>query len=195
MRVIYMKKIESGSKGGYLIPHPITLVSAYDKEGKPNAYTQCWMMNIGHKPPKIAFITREHRYTYTLFKENGYFGVNIPSPEIIKEVDFFGRNSGKDIDKFAATNFNVFKGTKADVPLIKECHINFECKVIDTQTIEDTMIIIFAEVLNSHYNEDLFNEEGKLDESKIPMMVYGYSYYWGVNKKVGSVGMSKEDKN
>jgi flavin reductase (DIM6/NTAB) family NADH-FMN oxidoreductase RutF len=171
------------------------LVSAYDKEGKPNAYTQCWMMNIGHKPPKIAFITREHRYTYTLFKKKGYFGINIPSPGIIKEVDFFGRNSGKDIDKFAATNFNVFKGTKVDVPLIKECHINFECKVIDTQTIEDTLIIIFAEVVNSHFSEDLFNEEGKIDESKIPMMVYGYNHYWGVNKKVGSVGMSKEDKN
>ncbi|NHJ40519.1 MAG: flavin reductase family protein [Asgard group archaeon] len=189
-----MKKKESGPQGGYLVPNLITLVTAFDNEGKPNAYALCWIMNIGHKPQKIALITREHRYTYTLFKEKGCFGLNIPGPKIINEVDFCGRNSGKDVDKFAATKLNVFKGTKLDVPLIEECHINFECKVIDVQTIEETMIMILAEVVNSHYSEELFNEDGKLDESKIPMIVYGYNHYWGVSKKIGTVGMSKDNK-
>lgn len=187
-----MKKIESGPNGGYIIPHPITLISAYDKDGKANAYAQCWIMNIGHKPPKIALITREKRYTYSLFKESGFFGVNIPSIDLVKEVDFFGRNSGKDLDKFEATNFTVFKGTKANVPLISECHANFECKVIDKHIIEEDMFILFAEVLNSHFNEDLYTKDGKFDETKLQMMVYGYNHYWGVSERIGSVGMSQK---
>ena len=190
--VVKMNKIEKGPVGGYLIPHPITLISAYDKNGKANAYAQCWIMNIGHKPPKIALITREWRYTYTLFQESGFFGVNIPGPKIVKEVDFFGRNSGKDINKFEVTNLSVFKGTKVDVPLISECHINLECKVIDKHTIEEDMIILFAEVLNSHYSEDVLDENGRVDEFKVQMMVYGYNHYWSASEHVGSVGMSKK---
>ena len=188
-----MKKIEGGPTGGYLFPHPITLISAYDKKGKPNAYATCWIMNIGHKPPKIALITREERYTYNLFKKDGYFGVNVPSGKYVKEVDYFGKHSGKDVDKFAATKFTTFKGTKADIPLITQCHINFECKVIDKHIIEDTMFVLFAEVLNSHFDEALFTD-GKLDENKAQMMVYGINSYWGEMKNIAPVGISIKKK-
>lgn len=194
MVLLIMTKIESGPNGGYLFPHPVTLISAYDKNGKANAFATCWIMNIGHKPPKLAFVTREHRYTYNLFKESGFFGINVPSAKIVNEVDFFGCHSGKDLDKFAATKLTFFEGTKAKIPLITECHVNLECKIIETHPVEETMIIIFAEVINSHYDKELFGEDKKLDESRAQMMVYGIQNYWGAFEKIGTVGMSKQDK-
>ncbi|MFW9925036.1 MAG: flavin reductase family protein [Candidatus Thorarchaeota archaeon] len=184
-------KVE-GSNKGYIIPNPIALISAYDGEGKPNAFPVCWIMNVGHNPPKIAFITREFRYTYSLFRDSGYFGINIPKAENAKEVDFFGRNSGKDVNKFEKTSFTTFEGTKAKIPLITECQMNFECKLIDKKVIEDTMILLIAEVLSTHFDEEIIDEKGKIDESKLDMLTLGYSHYWTANKLAGDVGMSKE---
>ncbi|MHA1210900.1 MAG: flavin reductase family protein [Candidatus Heimdallarchaeota archaeon] len=186
-----MTKIEKGPKGGYLFPHPITLISAYDKKGKANAYATCWIMNIGHNPPKFALITRDFRYTYNLFKDEGYFGVNIPSGKFAEEVDYFGTHSGKDIDKFEKSKFTVFKGTKANIPLITECHVNYECKLTEVKVIEDDMILLFAEVINSHYSQEILDEDGNLDETKVDMMVYGISRYWSVTKNLGRVGQAK----
>lgn len=61
------------------------------------------------------------------FQEEKAFSINVPSTELVKEVDFCGIYSGKNKDKSGM--FEVFYGDLETAPLIRECPINLEGKM------------------------------------------------------------------
>ena len=45
-------------------------------------------------------------------------------------MDYCGTVSGRDADKVAVCGFNVFYGEIETAPLIEQCPLNLECRVI-----------------------------------------------------------------
>jgi flavin reductase (DIM6/NTAB) family NADH-FMN oxidoreductase RutF len=89
-----------------LFPTPTILVGA-KVNGKANYITvaHCGIAAMTH----ITISLRKGRYTSIGIKENKTFSVNIPSDEMVKETDYCGLVSGKDVDK--STLFDNFYGT------------------------------------------------------------------------------------
>ena len=111
--------------------HGGILLATQDAEGKPNAMTIGWG-TIGIIWSKTIFIVlvRPSRYTYDLIEDIDDFTVNVPPPELKDEVLFCGTVSGRDHDKFAEENLTAAPGKRVKSPIIEECVIHYECKVV-----------------------------------------------------------------
>ena len=60
-----------------------------------------------------------------------------------------GNCSGADVDKFAKFKLTPVPAAKVEVPLIKECYANFECKVVDASLLNKYSFFIL-ECVKAH---------------------------------------------
>jgi len=90
--------------GTALYPCPVVLVTCLDSKGEANIITLAWVGTVCSKPPTIALGIRPTRYSHGLIERSKEFVVNIPSTKIVKETDFCGIHSGRDVDKFSKAN-------------------------------------------------------------------------------------------
>ena len=185
-----MAKIEKGPRAA-AYPAPAALVSAYDENGKANAMTAAWISNICAEPSVVVVGIRDNRYTFELVEKSKCFGVNIPNVAIAKETDYFGVVSGRDTDKFKDTGLTVFKGKEVEVPLITECPINIECKLIKQVKI-GSHHAFFGEVMKVYYDESMLNEKGAPDILLADVLAYGTGKYYSLKESVDTYGFSKK---
>lgn len=108
----------------------LLLVSALPKK-KPNVMTIGWGL-IGRfwGDPYFMVAVRHSRYTHELIEKSGQFTVNVPSRGMDKVVEFCGKVSGKDHDKFKEMGLTSIKAKNLYVPIISGCSIYYECKVL-----------------------------------------------------------------
>ena len=153
--------------------------------GKINYATYGCFGLLSPRPTIYVYIgSVEPHYTNTGIKENGYFSINIPSVEQMRETDYVGLVSGRDTDK--STVFKSFFGSVDNAPLIEECPINMLCKLTKTVDLPGRDIFI-GEVLETYVNEECVTD-GKLDFMKINPLLFtsADASYWELGKIVGS---------
>lgn len=173
-------------KETFLYPTPCVLVSC--GINNPNIITIAWCGVACSSPPMLYASIRPQRYSYNLIKDDGVFGINIPTSSMVKEVDKCGIVSGRKVNKFELCNFEVMKGEVTGVPLIKECPVNIELKL--SRTVElgvHTMFI--GEVVAVYINEDF--DPPKVEKlSPICYIPFSGEYY-SLGSAIGHYGFSK----
>ncbi|NHJ85762.1 MAG: flavin reductase family protein [Asgard group archaeon] len=185
-----MVKIEKSPRAA-AYPAPAALVSVYTEDCKPNAMTAAWISNICAEPSVLVVGIRDTRYTCELIDKSGCFGVNIPNVKIVRETDYFGVVSGRDHNKFEETGLTVFKGKEVIVPLIEECPINIECKVIQKVKV-GSHYAFFGEILKVYYDESMIDESGSPDILKADVIAYGTGKYYSLKEVIGKHSFSKK---
>ncbi|MFC1904764.1 flavin reductase family protein [Chloroflexota bacterium] len=123
-----MAKIQVGPKA-WIYPKPTLLIGA-NIEDKPNFMTAGWGGVANSEPPMISVAIQPHRYTYKGITQNLTFSVNIPSIDLVKETDYCEIQSGSKENKVEVCKFSIFYGRLDTAPLIEQCPINLECKVL-----------------------------------------------------------------
>ncbi|MBI5459708.1 flavin reductase family protein [Methanobacterium sp.] len=165
-------------------PTPVFVVGTYDSEGKPNVMTAAWGGICCSVPPCIAISLRESTHTYQSILDSKAFTISIPSEDHVKEADYFGIASGKDVDKFQATGLTPVKSEVVNAPYVGEFPFVLECELLQSVKIGlHTQFI--GEIKDVKVDEPLI-EDGSLIE-KIKPLIYSpdnLSYY-GVGKRVG----------
>ncbi len=102
------------------------------------------------------------RYLNIGLHEQMTFSVNIPSETMLEQVKICGSKSGRDYDK--SQLFDTFYGELQTAPMIQECPLNMECKVVEILDYGHNEGII-GEVIGSFANKDVLTDE-KLDMRK-----------------------------
>lgn len=165
-------KISLGAKN-CLYPMPTTLVGAH-VNGKPNFITiaHVGIMDLG----SISLGMSKQHHTNAGIKENGAFSVNIPSVEMVKETDYCGIASGKNVDKTGL--FDIFYGSLETAPMIRQCPINMECRLIKTVDFPKHDVFV-GEVIQTHCDDRVLTE-GVVDFSKVQpiLFVMNDRSYW-----------------
>ena len=98
----------------------------------------------------VFIFIRPQRYTYELLEKTDTFSMSFFGGEYKKELGFCGKNSGRNVDKFAETGFTVsdFDGTSA----IHQAKINLICKKIAFQDMNPKGFL--DESIEKNYNGD-----------------------------------------
>lgn len=176
-----MEKIKLGPQT-LLFPMPAVLVGS-KVDGIANFMTAAWCGIASHKPPALSVAIRESRFTMKGIEENGSFSINVPSAGLVKKVDFCGIYSGKKKDK--SKIFQVYFGVLKDVPLIEECPVNLECKVIHSIHLGSHTLIV-GEIIETHINDNCLTD-GNADAEKIDPLVYstGTEQYQRLGEVIG----------
>ena len=158
------------------MPAPVWVVGTYDAEGKANIMTAAWAGICCSKPPCVGISLRKATYSYGSIVEKQAFTINVPSVKHIKEADYVGIVSGRDVDKFASTGLTPVKSSLVDAPYVSEFPVVMECKLLHTIEIGlHTQFI--GEVLDVKIDEALLREDGKPDIEKMDLFVYSGNYY------------------
>jgi flavin reductase (DIM6/NTAB) family NADH-FMN oxidoreductase RutF len=107
------------------------LLVSQGKQGPPNAMAIGWgQIGIVWGRPIFTVLVRPSRYTYKLIEEAGDFTVNVVPPQLKELVQYCGTTSGRDHDKFREKGLTAIPSSKIKAPLIKECILHYECKII-----------------------------------------------------------------
>jgi len=107
------------------------LLVSQAQRGKPNAMAIGWgSVGIIWGKPIFVVLVRPSRYTYGCIEQVPEFTVNVPTADMKKVVQFCGSRSGRDIDKFARMKLTAVPSAEVSPPLIGECAIHYECRVV-----------------------------------------------------------------
>ena len=180
-----------------LYPMPALLIGA-NVDDKPNFMTVAWGGIANGEPPMISIAIRHQRYTNIGIRQNLTFSVNIPSTELVRETDYCGSQSGSKVNKVGVCRFRVFYGKLDNAPLIEQCPVNLECKVVHILDLGSHSLII-GKVEETHISDNCLTN-GKPDVSKVKPLIYArdparqYLDFGKVIAKAYSIGKELEKK-
>lgn len=119
---------------GGVSPRPIAWVSTQDKNGNLNLAPFSFFIAVSFNPPVIAFsqITprdKPAKDTILNLEEFPECVVNIPSLEIIKQMNLTSGEYDRGVNEFELAGLTELKSKNISVPGVKEAKIRYECKV------------------------------------------------------------------
>jgi len=163
-----MKKVAMGAQT-MIYPMPVTLVGA-QVDDKPNFMTLAWCGIANAEPPMISLAVRHDRYTLRGIRGKLVFSVNIPSQDLVRETDYCGTTSGSKTNKAEVCQFKIFYGRLGTAPLIEQCPINLECKVMNILDLGSHSLVI-GRIEETYVSENCLTN-GKPDVNKIRPFAY-----------------------
>ena len=163
-----MKKITLGPQT-LIYPMPAFLIGA-NVAGKANFMTAAWSGIACSKPPMVSVALQHHRHTLKGIKENGTFSANVPSQDQVRETDYCGIVSGTKQDKAVDCGFTVFYGLLKNAPLIEQCPLNLECKVVHILNLGSHALIV-GQIEETHASEACITN-GLPDADKLKPIIY-----------------------
>ncbi|MFX1518091.1 MAG: flavin reductase family protein [Promethearchaeota archaeon] len=177
-----------------VFPIPIILAGAL-VHGKPNFETLGDVGIMGIKPPIVYISSGVDHYTNIGILEHKTFSVNIPSTSLLMKTDYCGVMSGHNTDK--SQLFDVFFGELETAPMIEECPVNLECKVIKEFSILHRQVFI-GDVVQAYVNKNLVIEsKGRkqiVDMTMLDPIIYALdNRYYNIGKPIG-VGYQESKK-
>ncbi len=113
------------------------------KGDKVNTMTIAWgsISFIWGKPIFMAFV-RYTRDTYQMVEHSNEFTISIPLDKDLKsDLAFCGSKSGRDYDKIKECNLKLREARVIKTPILEDCEMHYECKVIYKQAMEPGNIL------------------------------------------------------
>jgi flavin reductase (DIM6/NTAB) family NADH-FMN oxidoreductase RutF len=163
-------------------PSPTSLVTSVDAAGKPNIITLGETFNLSIRNPVIVGIAiAPERYSHTLISEEREFVVNLPPASLLPQLLQVGSMSGREHDKFAEIGLTALPATHVKPPLIAECPVNVECRLLFVQTIGDHDLFA-GEVLAHHVDPDVLGENGRFDPAKLSTVVLAGGHFFDLGE-------------
>ncbi|MCI0562528.1 MAG: flavin reductase family protein, partial [Nitrososphaera sp.] len=139
----------------------------------PNVMAAEWTMQISYDPMLVAIFVHDSP-TYRNMMECRVFGVNIASENQAELVNVAGGYSGVELQKLAIPGlFRTYKAARIDVPMVSDCVLNAECKVMTTRRLGDHIMVVGRVVT------------AKFDEEKSPL-IYTRGNYRKLSIKIPS---------
>lgn len=175
-----------------LAPVPAALVTCGSME-KPNILTIGWTGIVCTRPPMTYISVRPERFSHDIIMDSGEFVINLTTSAMVRETDFCGVKSGRDIDKFAAYGFHAVPAVKVSAPLIEESPVSIECKVTESKLLGSHTMFL-AEIVGIDADEKFIDSKGKLNLQQCGLAAYAHGEYFALGRKLGDFGFSVRKK-
>lgn len=124
---------------------------------KVNTMTIAWggINFVWHEKVFVAYV-RYSRDTYEMLNNTNEFTISVPlENNLKKELAYCGTKSGRDVNKIEECNFNMLNSRKISTPVIGDCELHYECKVIYKQAMEPGNIK--DDILKKYYSNNDFH--------------------------------------
>ncbi|HEX9113429.1 MAG TPA: flavin reductase family protein [Nitrospirota bacterium] len=170
-------------KNLFCLPWTQTLLGSH-VNGKVNFMALDWLTRVNYQPAMIGICVSTGHATNGGIRASGEFSVNVPSADMVTITDYCGITSAKSSDK--SSLFDVFYGELKAAPLIANCPLNIECKLI--QTVDLPTNTFFIGEIRNIYSEERFMTDGKPDPKKMRpfLLTMPDNRFWALGEQVGN---------
>ena len=176
-----MGKVNIGEQA-YVLPMATTILGSH-LDRRPNFMALAWLTRVNFKPPMLGVAVNRGHASHGAIADTGEFSVNFPTIEMVEITDYVGMVSGKRLDK--SKLFNLFYGQLKNAPMISECPLTVECKLVKTIELPSNSFFI-GEIVGA-YSEERFLSDGVPDIKKVNplLLTMPDNGYWSVGELVG----------
>jgi flavin reductase (DIM6/NTAB) family NADH-FMN oxidoreductase RutF len=169
-------------KNLFCLPWTQTLLGSHVR-GRVNFMALDWLTRVNFDPAMLGICVGKTHASNGAIRDTGEFSVNVPSRDMIEVTDYCGIASAKGEDKSGL--FTVFYGELKKAPLITDCPLNIECRVL--QAVDLPSNTFFIGEIVTIYSEERFLTNGKPDAQKIRpfLLTMPDNRFWAVGDPVG----------
>lgn len=134
-------------------PNPFGLVFSRDDNGKVNAMGISWWTYVSGNPPTLLVCISQKSNTNSNINKNNEFSLCLPDPSVKELAWSCSTTSGKNIDKIESFNIKTEESKHIGVPILKDSHVAFECKVRQVIEAGDHRIFL-SDIVEIHADEN-----------------------------------------
>ncbi|MBP7632865.1 flavin reductase family protein [Candidatus Ozemobacteraceae bacterium] len=164
------------------VPMPVVLVGTMH-DGVPNFMPVGWISRVNAQPPMLGIGLYKGHATSAAIEEHREFSVCLPGKELIERVDYCGLVSARKESK--ATVFKTFSNELKFAPMIEECPLCMECKLVKSVDLPSNTFFI-GEIVAT-YADPLILTDNKPDMTKMHGMILTMpdNRYWNIGDTIG----------
>ncbi len=170
-------------KNLFCLPWTQTLLGTH-VDWRVNFMALDWLTRVNFQPAMLGICVNKGHASNAAIRKTGEWSINIPTVDMVARTDYCGIVSGSKADK--SKLFEVFYGELKQAPLITECPLALECRLV--QTVElPTNTFFIGEIVNIYF-EEKYLENGKPDVKKIRpfLLTMPDNRFWAVGEQVGN---------
>lgn len=160
-------------------PRPICFASTINKAGQVNLSPFSYFNVASGMPPVLMFSVlrrvRDNTTKHTLenILEVPEVVINIVTYDMVQQTSLSSCEYPKSINEFEKGGFTMQTAAKVKPPMVQESKIKMECRVIDIKSFGEhggAGQVIFAEILCMHIDNAILDEQGMIDQTKLPLV-------------------------
>ena len=167
----------------YMYPLPVLIIGTYDENGVANAMNAAWG-TICDTSQVALVLSKDHKTVKNLLK-TGDFTVAIADKTNVVSADYVGIVSGNQVkNKIEKTGWKVSCAQVVNAPIFENFPLVLECKLV---SYDNESEICIGQVVNVSANEEIINENGKIDLTKFKPICYDCEthFYYSLGDIVG----------
>jgi flavin reductase (DIM6/NTAB) family NADH-FMN oxidoreductase RutF len=108
------------------------LIVSKDGAGNPSGMTFSWgTIGTIWGRPIFSVLVRPSRNSFHLLEATGDFTVNVLPRDMGGVLDFWGKNSGREADKWAKTGLRPGPARRVTSPIVEQGILHFECRIVN----------------------------------------------------------------
>lgn len=176
---------------GVVAPRPIAFASTVNAAGEVNLSPFSFFNAFSANPPILIFSparrVRDNTTKHTLENvlEHGEVVINIVNYAIVEQMSLSSTEYDKGVNEFLKAGLTEVASEKVKPPRVAEAPAAFECKVKEVIHLGDeggAGNLIICEVVMAHFNENILDEEKKVDPFKLDAVArMGGNWYCRAN--------------
>lgn len=160
-------------------PRPICFASTINAAGAVNLSPFSFFNMFSSNPPVVIFSpsrrVRDNTTKHTLqnVMEVPEVVINIVTYDMVQQTSLASCEFEKGVDEFIKAGFTKQPATRVKPPMVAESKAKLECKVLEVKplgTEGGAGNLVICEVLCLHINDDLLDENKKIDQRKLELV-------------------------
>ena len=164
---------------GSVGPRPIALASTISSNGSVNLSPFSFFNVFSAHPPILIFSparrVRDNTTKHTLenAKATGEVVVNVVTYAMTEQMSLSSTEYGRETNEFIKSGFTELPSEKIGPPRVAESPVQFECtvrEIVPLGTEGGAGNLILAEIVRMHINEQILNDQGKIDPYRIDLI-------------------------
>lgn len=157
-----------------IVPRPIAWISTISKDGIYNLAPFSYFTGVSSDPPllMVSVGSKEKgikKDTWQNIHETDQFVVNMVTKELVDKMNISSVAFDREINEFEKAGLTPKKADIVKAPLVAESPVNIECEKFQILEIGN-MGIIFGKVLKIHVKDEILNEKGYVDTTKLEIV-------------------------
>ena len=196
MKSFNPKELETRELHGHLLgavgPRPIAFASTLNKNGVPNLSPYSFFNVFSANPPVMIFSparrVRNNTTKHTLIncQDTKEVVIHIVNYHIVQQMSLSSTEYPEGVNEFEKSGLTMLESDVVKPYRVKESPVQFECKVTDIIALGQeggAGNLIISEVVKIHIADDIFDENGKIDQYEIDQVArMGGNWYSRANR-------------
>lgn len=194
--ILSLKELKTAERQYYLqhviAPRPICFASTINQAGEINLSPFSFFNLFSSNPPVVIFSParriRDNSTKHSLqnVQEIPEVVINIVTYDMVQQTSLASCEYPKGTNEFIKAGFTMEPATLVRPPMVKESKVKLECRVMEIKplgTEGGAGNLVICEVLVMHLQDDLLDENRKMDQRKLNHVArLGADWYCVVNE-------------